>query len=173
VPVPLPFDPIARAAEKWRERWGEGAPAAPMAAATSIMRVQQLLLARFDAIAAEEGLTFARYEALVLLAFSREQQLSMSRIGERLMVHPTSATNIIQRLAASGFVERLPNPADGRGTLARITPRGVAAMEAVTMALHEADFGLGDLTDAQTSALTAVLRTVRLGAGDFEQSGES
>jgi DNA-binding MarR family transcriptional regulator len=142
--VPLPFDPIARAAEKWRERWGEGAPAAPMAAATSIMRVQQLLLARFDAIAAEE----------------------------RLMVHPTSATNIIQRLAASGFVERLPNPADGRGTLARITPRGVAAMEAVTMALHESDFGLGDLTDAQTSALTAVLRTVRLGAGDFEQTGE-
>ena len=83
MPVPLPFDPIARAAEKWRERWGEGAPAAPMAAATSIMRVQQLLLARFDAIAAEEGLTFARYEALVLLAFSREQLDTMLELAQK------------------------------------------------------------------------------------------
>lgn len=72
------------------------------------------LLAAFDALAARHGLTFARYEALVLLAFSREGQLSMSRIGERLMVHPTSATNIVHA-AASGFVERLPYPADGRG----------------------------------------------------------
>ena len=66
--------------------------------------------AEFDAIAGRHGLSFARYEALVLLAFSRDGRLSMSRIGERLMVHPTSATNTIQRLAADGFVERVPNP---------------------------------------------------------------
>lgn len=165
--TPLPFDPIARAEQHWQERWGADSAHATMAAATSVMRVQQLLLARFDAVAAEEGLTFARYEALVLLAFSREQQLSMSRIGERLMVHPTSATNIIQRLAASGYVERRPNPADGRGTLARITPSGVRAMEAVTARLHGEDFGLDALDADQVEALTTVLRTVRREAGDF------
>ena len=56
----------------------------------------------------------------------------MSKIGQRLMVHPTSATNIIQRLDAQGFVERVPNPDDGRGTLAVITPAGRDAMEAAT-----------------------------------------
>ena len=109
-PVRLPFDPIARASELWRERWGEDSRSVSMATATSVMRVQQLLLGRFDAIAGRHDLTFARYEALVLLAFSREGRLSMSRIGERLMVHPTSATNIVQRLAAQGLVERVPTP---------------------------------------------------------------
>jgi hypothetical protein len=42
-----------------------------MAAATSIMRVQQALLAEYDAIVGEHGLTFARYEALVLLTFTQ------------------------------------------------------------------------------------------------------
>lgn len=138
-----------------------------MAAATSIMRVQQLLLTRFDAIAAAEGLTFARYEALVLLAFSRNRELSMSRIGERLMVHPTSATNIIQRLAAQGFVERVPNPRDRRGTLARITPAGEAAMEAVTERLRAARFGLDGLDRPGLDGLWAILRDIRSKAGDF------
>ena len=140
----LPFDPIARASELWRERWGEDSRSVSMATATSVMRVQQLLLGQFDAIAGRHGLTFARYEALVLLAFSREGRLSMSRIGERLMVHPTSATNIVQRLAAQGFVERVPNPADRRGAFAVITDAGRAAMEAVTTDLEAVDFGLAD-----------------------------
>src|SRR5665811_2471959 len=89
-----------------------------MASATSIMRVQQLLLGDLDATVRRHELTFARYEALVLLAFSREGRLPMSKIGQRLMVHPTSVTNIVQRLARQGLVARDPNPDDGRGMLA-------------------------------------------------------
>lgn len=170
-PVRLPFDPIARAAELWRRRWGADSRSVSMASATSIMRVQQLLLAQFDAIAGRHGLSFARYEALVLLAFSRDGRLSMSRIGERLMVHPTSATNTIQRLAAAGFVERVPNPDDRRGTFAVITASGRAAMEAVTADLEAVDFGLGMLDAGQHAALFDLLRAVRVGADDFDASG--
>lgn len=166
-PVRLPFDPIARAAELWVRRWGPGSRAVSMASATSIMRVQQLLIARFDAIAGRHGLTFARYEALVLLAFSREGRLSMSTIGERLMVHPTSATNIVQRLVAQGLVDRVPNPRDRRGAFAVITDAGREAMEAVTAALEEDDFGLGMLDEDQHAQLFDLLRRVRSGAGDF------
>ena len=164
----LPFDPIARARQLWRARWGEGSRSASMASATSIMRVQQLLLGRFDAIAGRHGLTFARYECLVLLAFSRDGRLSMTRIGERLMVHPTSATNIVQRLVAQGLVERVPNPADRRGAFAVITDAGRVAMEAVTADLEAADFGLGMLDERQHEALFALLREVRVGARDFD-----
>ena len=114
-PLDLGFDPIRRAAQIWAERFG---PADAMAAATSVMRVQQLLLAQFDTICRPHCLTFARYEALVLLTFSRTGALPMAKIGERLMVHPTSVTNTVQRLEAAGFVTREPNPRDGRGTLA-------------------------------------------------------
>jgi DNA-binding MarR family transcriptional regulator len=138
-----------------------------MAAATSVMRVQQLLLGDFDEAVGRHGLTFARYEALVLLAFSREGTLPMSKIGQRLMVHPTSVTNIVQRLAAQGLVERVRNPADGRGMLATITPRGREVMEAATKDLVAAGFSLGALTAVEQEELFALLRKVRVAAGDF------
>jgi DNA-binding MarR family transcriptional regulator len=139
-----------------------------MASATSIMRVQQLLLTEFDTVVGRHGLTFARYEALVLLAFSREGRLGMSKIGQRLMVHPTSATNIVQRLDAQGFVERVPNPDDGRGTLAVITPAGREVMEAATADLVQMRFGLGMLAPAEHEQLFELLRKVRVGARDFD-----
>ncbi len=163
-PLDLPFDPIDRAASIWRERFG---PAGAMAAATSVMRVQQLLLAEFDRICRPYGVTFARYEALVLLSFSRAGALPMAKIGERLMVHPTSVTNTIQRLEAAGFVTREPNPHDGRGTLARITDLGREVVDNVTKELMAAEFGLGSLDDRQRAQLFDLLREVRTAAGDF------
>lgn len=138
-----------------------------MASATSIMRVQQLLLSGFDATVGGHGLTFARYEALVLLAFSRQGGLPMSKIGQRLMVHPTSVTNIVQRLVGQGLVRRDPNPDDGRGMLATITPLGREVMEEATKDLVASGFGLGALTTDEHEQLFALLRKVRVAAGDF------
>jgi DNA-binding MarR family transcriptional regulator len=165
-PLDLPFDPIARAAAIWGERFG---PADAMAAATSVMRVHQLLLAEFDRICRPFGVTFARYEALVLLTFSRTGALPMAKIGERLMVHPTSVTNTIQRLEAAGFVTREPNPRDGRGTLARVTDRGREVVDAATAELMAADFGLRALDGDQRAALFDLLRGIRVAAGDFRR----
>jgi DNA-binding MarR family transcriptional regulator len=160
----LPFDPIARAEELWNDRWGD---AGAMAAATSIMRVQQLLLARFDDVLKPHGLTFARYEALVLLAFSRSGELPMGKIGERLMVHPTSVTNIMQRLEQQGLVSRRPNPNDGRGLLASLTDSGREVMERATKDLVGTGFGLEALGEGGQQQLFALLRGVRVAAGDF------
>jgi DNA-binding MarR family transcriptional regulator len=91
----------------------------------------------------------------------------MSKIGQRLMVHPTSVTNIVQRLAAQGLVERVPNPADGRGMLASITPAGLEVMEAATRDLVSSGFSLGALTSAEHEQLFFLLRKVRVAAGDF------
>ncbi len=164
---PLPFDPIRRAAVLWRQRWGKDAHVNAMAAATSIMRVQQSLLADFDTIVGRHGLTFARYEALVLLSFTTSGSLPLSLMGERLMVHPTSVTNTVRRLADAGLVERVPNPRDGRGALAVITDAGRAAMEAATQDLVEAGFGLTSLTPEEQDQLFALLRSVRQARGDF------
>jgi DNA-binding MarR family transcriptional regulator len=165
-PLDLPFDPIERAGEIWEEKWG---PAAAMRVATSVMRVQQILLSRYDEVLRRHGLTFARYEVLVLLHFSRTGALPLKVIGSRLMVHPTSVTNAITRLAAAGLVERLANPRDRRGALASITARGRAAAEAGTRDLMAIDFGLGALDAATREAAFAALRAIRAEAGDFHE----
>ncbi len=163
----LRFDPIRRAAELWRARWGPRSEPLAMASATSIMRVQQLLIGDFDAVVGRHGLTFARYEALVLLTFSSAGQLPMNKVGERLMVHPTSATHIVQRLEAQGLVTRSPNPRDGRGTLAAISESGRGVMEAATADLVAQGFGLSMLTEDEHDQLFSLLRKVRVVRQDF------
>src|SRR5258708_3309097 len=125
-PPPLDFDPIDRAGELWERHWPAQSPDvyASMRAVTSIMRAQQILIADLDALLRPYGVTFSRYEALVLLSYSREESLPLSKIGERLQVHATSVTNVIDRLEAAGLVRREPNPRDGRGTLAVLTADG-------------------------------------------------
>jgi DNA-binding MarR family transcriptional regulator len=163
-PLDLPFDPIARAAEIWQHRFGD---ARAMAAVTAIMRVQQILLAQLDGMLRPHGLTFARYEALVLLSFSRQGELPMRLIGQRLMVHPTSVTNTIDRLEQDRLVVRKPNPLDGRGTLAEITAAGRELVAAATADLMAAEFGMGGYQDDQLDQLTEILRGLRIAAGDF------
>lgn len=139
-----------------------------MAAVTSIMRAQQLLLAEIDAILRPFGLSFARYEALVLLLFSRRGSLPMSKMGERLMVHPTSVTNAVDRLEQDAMVRRMPHPTDRRTTLVEITAEGRSRVELATTELMAADFGLRGLEDSETGRLTELITTLRRAAGDFE-----
>ncbi|QBR91684.1 MarR family winged helix-turn-helix transcriptional regulator [Nocardioides euryhalodurans] len=162
--APLPFDPIDEAARQWADHWS-GVPA--MHAVTSLMRVQQLVLNRLDGVLRPHGLTFARYEALVLLTFSSRGSLPLGKMGERLQVHPTSVTSIVRKLEADGHVVRRRHPDDGRAVLAEITPAGRQVVEAATADLVGADFGLGVLDDGDLRQLSELLRPVRRAAGDF------
>jgi DNA-binding MarR family transcriptional regulator len=169
-PLELPFDPIARAAQIWEKKFG---PSSPMAAVTSIMRAQQILLGELDGLLRPHELTFARYEALVLLTFSRTGALPLRVIGQRLMVHPTSVTNIIDRLERQAMVVRKPNPRDGRGTLAEVTTHGRNVVERATADLMGAEFAMGGYEEGQLADLFTLLRTLRITAGDFVEEEES
>jgi DNA-binding MarR family transcriptional regulator len=174
MPEPLGFDPIERAGQLWEQHWPDESPPvyASMRAVTSIMRAHQILLAQLDAMLRPHGITFSRYEALVLLVHSRDGGLPLSKIGERLQVHATSVTNIVDRLEAAGLVRREPNPRDGRGTLAVITDDGRAVADKATAAFNEARFGLGDVPEAELAELFDILRGVRVAAGDFETDSD-
>jgi DNA-binding MarR family transcriptional regulator len=164
---PLRIDPIAEARRHWSERWGEE-PARPMEAITSIMRAQQILLARLNELLGPLNLTFPRYEALMLLTFTKTGTLPMGKVGERLQVHRTSVTNIIDKLEADGLVQRVPHEADRRTTLAQITDSGREVAERATELLNADSFGLAALGGDEQEKLTKLLRTLRLEAGDFE-----
>ncbi|MGD9704523.1 MAG: MarR family winged helix-turn-helix transcriptional regulator [Acidimicrobiia bacterium] len=163
----LPFDPIAEAHRNWSAAgWAEAADG--MAFVTSIMRVQQICMAWIDEVLAPFGLTFARFEALRLLAFTRQGRLPLGKIGERLQVHPASVTNVVDRLERDMLVRRLPHATDGRTTLAAITPKGRRLVATATDALNTKVFQQTGLSDPQLRDLVATLAELRQSAGDFD-----
>jgi DNA-binding MarR family transcriptional regulator len=163
---PLAFDPIEEARRQWTVHgWDDAAPG--MAAITSVMRAEQILLARVDEVLRPFELTFARYEALALLWFSQHGSLPLSKMGERLQVHPTSVTHTIDRLEAQGLARRVPHPTDRRTTLAEITSKGEELVAHATDALNRHAFLATGLSDRDLTELFRLLRRLRMSAGDF------
>jgi DNA-binding MarR family transcriptional regulator len=165
---PLRFDPIAEARRQWDAHgWEEAAPG--MAAVTSVIRAQQIFMARVDAVLRPLGLTFSRYELLMVLLFSRAGALPLNKIGARLQVHPTSVTNAVDRLEAQHLIRRVPHPTDGRTTLAEITEEGRLLARQATEAVNSEVFARPGVGGDQVEALVGILGDLRRGAGDFEE----
>jgi DNA-binding MarR family transcriptional regulator len=159
-------DPIAEAARQWRAHgWDSATPG--MAAITSLMRAQQIALARVEAVLKPHGVSFARYEVLMLLLFSSSGALPMRVIGSRLQVHPTSVTNAVDRLESAGLVARTPHPHDRRTTLVEITARGRELAERATADLNAEVFLQPGLPSADIDQLIEMLTDYRRTAGDF------
>jgi DNA-binding MarR family transcriptional regulator len=163
-----PFDAIAEARRQWIAH--DLPEPAAMAAATSVMRAQQIVSTAMDRALRPLGLTFARYEVLMLLRFARQGALPITRVGERLMVHPTGITKLVDKLEEQGLVRREANPNDRRGTLAHITPEGRATAETATRAVSQVRFG-ADLDDEDLEALVRLVRTWRQRVGELEPKG--
>jgi DNA-binding MarR family transcriptional regulator len=162
----LRIDPIAEAKRQWVEHgWTDAAPG--MTVVTSIMRAQQLMLARVEQTLRPFGLTFARYEMLTLLHFSREGRMPMASAAVRLQVHPTSVTNTVDRLEASDLVRREPHPEDGRATLVVLTDAGRALAVEATDALNQQVFEQPGLSPEDADTLVSVIARMRRDAGDF------
>ncbi|MCU1673311.1 MAG: MarR family transcriptional regulator [Frankiales bacterium] len=162
----LPFDPVEEARRHWREHgWAEAADG--MAAVTSVMRAHQLMQARVDEVLRPLGLTFARYELLMLLHFSSSGALPVTKASRRLQVHPTSVTNAVDRLEAAALVVRRPHPTDGRGTLIAITAAGRRLALTCTARLNDEVFSRPGLPPDQVEVLVEVVADLRERAGDF------
>ncbi len=160
------MDPIEEAQRLWVEHgWHDAADG--MAMVTAIMRVHQILMQRVDAVLRPLDLTFARYEILMLLSFTRAGALPMKRLGSRLQVHPTSVTSAVDRLEAQAYVERRSHPTDRRTVLAASTDEGRKAAALATVAINSEVFEQPGLSRPETKDLSRLLQTMRMHAGDF------
>lgn len=159
-------DPIELARRNWIDAgWGDAADG--MAFVTSLVRVQQLVLGRIEELLRPHGLTFARFEVLRLLAFSRRGVLPVGKVGERLQVHPASVTNAVQRLEDAGLVRRDANPDDGRSVLATITPAGRELVDRCTDLLNAEVFSALPLRPGDLDRGVDLLRDLRGALGDL------
>jgi DNA-binding MarR family transcriptional regulator len=160
-------DPIAEARDHWNSA-GWGSTALAMANITAIMRVQQILLARINAVLRPHGLTHARLEVLMVLRTRPDGGLPLGKLGARLQVYPGAVTNAVDRLETDGMVRRARHPTDGRGTLAVITPRGmrlalraIEDLNALVLKPFTPDGAAGE-------QLFELLRGIRASAGDLD-----
>ncbi|MDZ5663322.1 MarR family transcriptional regulator [Nocardioides sp. zg-1308] len=159
-------DPIGEAHRQWvAHGWRDAADG--MAMVTSVVRAQQLLMERIDAVLRPRGLTFARYEVLRLLSFARGTAMPMSRLGSLLQVHPTSVTSAVDRLVAQGYVERVRSDEDKRVVRAVLTEAGRQAVEDATAALNGEVFERPGLPGGDVRELTDRLTSLRTGLGDL------
>lgn len=164
---PLPLDPIEEAHRQW-EAHGWGDVADGMAAVTSVMRAQQIMIARVEEALKPTGLTFSRYELLTLLTFTRTGALPMAKASARLQVHPTSVTNAVDRLEKAGLVRRVPHPSDRRATLIEITQDGRDLVRDATQRLNSKVFAHPGLPADKLDTLVRILAELRRDAGDFD-----
>lgn len=159
------LDIIREAQRQWVQHgWDEAADG--MALVTSIVRVQQLLMERIDAVLRPLDLSFARYEVLMLLSFSSAGAMPMARLGSLLQVHPTSVTSAVARLESQGFVVRSRREADRRVVLASLTDSGRAVAEHATEALNKSVFEHPGLDPEMTRSLVRLLGELRARGGD-------
>ena len=112
-------------------------------------------------------LTFPRYEALMILFYSRRGALPLGKLSDRLQVHRASVTNVVDRLAARGYVVREHDERDRRTVLARITETGRFVANDATKMLNATRFGMVPLDDGECETIYSIMRRMRAEANDF------
>ena len=123
------------------------------------MRAVALVEPVLEEMADRYGLSLGDFRAVRVL--SRLGDVPVSRFGSELGVPRSTITNLVDRLEKAGVVERLPDPADRRVTLVRLTPTGGQAVEALVL-LQSSDVarGLFSLDEPSQAMLAELLDRV-------------
>jgi DNA-binding MarR family transcriptional regulator len=159
-------DPIVVADEHWKQMGCD--TGWHFRASLSIYRADDLIRERDEVALRPHHLTRAKHEALAILYFSRSGELPLGKLGQRLLVHPTSVTSTVDALERRGLARRVAHPTDRRATLAHITPKGRRAMQDSCSKIVADRSGLDALTDDDATKLFDLLARVRADAGDLK-----
>jgi DNA-binding MarR family transcriptional regulator len=81
---------------------------------------------------AEQGMSLADYEVLLLLAYAEGRRRRMSELADLMVLSRSGATRLVDRLEAAGLVERVLCDTDRRGQWAQITDAGYRRLRAAS-----------------------------------------
>jgi DNA-binding MarR family transcriptional regulator len=158
-------DAIDRIVAEWtRER--PDLDVSPTHVLQRITRLYLLQSASFAEIFARFGLTFGEFEVLAALVRSGQPyRLNPGQLGGALVLSSGAVTNRIDRVEAAGLVERLPDPADRRGTLVALTAKGRRLVDqALRSHLANEERLLGALSASERGQLARLLRKLLVSA---------
>jgi DNA-binding MarR family transcriptional regulator len=110
----------------------------PVAAWRAVLLAQSRALRAIERDLADGGhIPLGWYDVLLELNSAPDRRLRMQELGMRAVLSRTRVSRIVSELEAAGLVERVPDPEDGRATLASITGDGRAALKQAAPAYFE------------------------------------
>lgn len=153
------MDRAAQAIEQWnRER-----PDLDVSSMLLLGRLGEAALViareRLNPLFADYGLQPGEFDVLATLRRSgAPYALTPTALYDAAMMSSGGMTNRIDRLQQAGWVERRPNPEDGRGTLVALTKPGFALIDkAVSAHVENQRAVLSVLTEAEQRQLAKLL----------------
>lgn len=145
---------------------------APMGLTSRLSRIARHLNGALERTFAEHGLNMATFDVLATLRRAGSPyRLSPGDLISRTLVTSGTMTNRIDQLVKAGYVERVPNPDDGRSITVALTARGLKKVDAA-VAAHVANLQrlTAGLSDNEFKRLDRLL-TRYLDVLDSDQSG--
>jgi DNA-binding MarR family transcriptional regulator len=152
-------DEVDRLIEAWR-RERPDLDVAPMEVLSRVSRLARHLDRARSQAFDTHGLESWEFDVLAALRRAGgPYQLSPGKLLKETLVTSGTMTNRVDRLAARGLVERLPDPSDRRGVLVQLTTAGRDAVDAAMADLltHERAL-LGSLSERDQQKIARVLR---------------
>ncbi|TCM47699.1 MarR family winged helix-turn-helix transcriptional regulator [Kribbella sp. VKM Ac-2568] len=162
-------DEVDRLIEAWR-RERPDLDVAPMEVLSRVSRLARHLDRARSQAFETHGLESWEFDVLAALRRAgKPYQLSPGRLLKETLVTSGTMTNRVDRLAARGLVERLPDPADRRGVLVQLTDAGRDSVDAAMADLlaHERRL-LGSISERDQAKIARVLREL-VGPFDLEK----
>jgi DNA-binding MarR family transcriptional regulator len=134
-----------------------------VAAWEALFRAQVAIMRRLGADFPNGEISFNEYDVMYNLSRARDRSLRLRDLNKSVLLTQPSVSRLIDRLASRGYVEKLPDRRDARGTIIRLTDAGydvfyrVAHLHGET--IHRVVGGALDAEElAQLTALCSKLR---------------
>jgi DNA-binding MarR family transcriptional regulator len=154
-------DDVDRLVEAWQRERGD-LDLRPMEVLSRVSRLSHHLDRARRQSFADHGIEYWEFDVLAALRRAgTPYELSPGRLIKETLVTSGTMTNRVDRMAARGLVERLPDPHDRRGVLVRLTDEGRNTVDGALASLlaREREL-LAGLDDAAQRQLASLLRTL-------------
>ncbi len=100
-------------------------------------------------------------EAHAMAELASDQPLTQQELGLRLRLEKSTISRLVGLLEGRGWLDRQPNPDDGRSVKVRLTAAGVRAAAQIATARHEKFARLLEaIPESQRPAVLAALETL-------------
>lgn len=165
-------DHVDQLIEQWRAERPD-VDVSPMAVIARLSRVSRIFERLVEDLYGEFGLNQSQFGVLAALRRAGPPYcLSPTALYNSLLISSGAMTNRLERLSAAGYIERVPDPEDGRSMLVSLTPAGKRMID--RMLRHHYDNErrlLAALTAKEQEQLAGLLRRLLIEFEDHAPLG--
>lgn len=165
-------DHVDHLIEQWRAERPD-VDVSPMAVIARLSRLSRIFERRVEDLYSEFGLNQSQFGVLAALRRAGPPYcLSPTDLYNSLLISSGAMTNRLERLSASGYITRVPDPRDGRSMLVSLTPSGKRLIDRILGPHYKNEQRLlASLTAEEQKQLAGLLRGLLIEFEDHAPPG--